>query len=138
MEFKDIISHRLGHRIVSLATARRYEAAHGWFSIDGNRFAHDVVVHSDGSVERRRVDLSQTYQGEYFHTPLGERELDFLEVERPEVLIVGAGFKGMMQLTPLAQEKLKGIRVFTLTTDKAIDMMNQEKRRFVAILHLTC
>ena len=95
-------------------------------------------MHGDGTVERRRVDLSQTYRGEYFHTPLGEREIDFLEVERPEVLIVAAGFKGMMQLTPLAQEKLKGIQVFTLTTDKAIEMMNQEKRRFVAILHLTC
>ncbi len=128
----------LGQSNVNPAIAKRYEAAHGWFSIDGNRFTHDVVVHSDGSVERRSVDLSQAYRGEYFHTPLSERELDFLETEKPEVLIVGAGFKGMMQLTPMAQGKLKGIPVFVMTTEKAIEMMNNETRRFAAILHLTC
>ncbi len=135
---KDLISYLLGQINVNPAVAKRYEAAHGWFSIDGNRFTHDVVVHSDGLVERRRVELSQAYRGEYFHTPLSERELDFIDEERPEVLIVGAGFKGMMQLTPIAQKRLKGIPVITLTTDKAIEMMNQERRRFAAILHLTC
>jgi hypothetical protein len=116
----------------------RFEGAHGWFSIDGKRFTHDVIVHIDGTVERRSVDLSQAYRGDYFHTPLSERELDFLEEEKPEVLIIGAGFKGMMQLTPLAREKLSKYQVFAQTTDKAIKMMNQERRLFVAILHLTC
>ncbi len=116
----------------------RYEGAHGWFSIDGTRFAHDVIVHSDGRVDRRHVELSLPYRDEYFHTPLSERELGFLDEERPEVLIIGAGFKGMMQLTPLALERLKGCQVFALTTDKAIEMMNRESGRFVAILHLAC
>lgn len=123
---------------MSSEATMRYKGAHGWFSVDDNRFTHDVIVHSDGTVERRRVDLSQGYRGDYFHAPLSERELDFLDEERPEVFIVGAGFKGMMQLTPLAQEKLRGYPVFALTTDKAIEMMNREERRFVAILHLTC
>ncbi len=116
----------------------RYEGAHGWFSMDGKRFAYDVIVHSDGSVERRHVELSLPYRGEYFHTPLSEKELDFLVEDKPEVLIIGAGFKGMMQLTPLAMERLSEYSVFSLTTDKAIEMMNRESKRFVAILHLTC
>lgn len=70
--------------------------------------------------------------------PLSEKELDFLDQERPEVVIIGAGFKGMMQLTPRARDKLSGYRVFALTTDKAIEMMNREERWFAAILHLTC
>jgi hypothetical protein len=106
--------------------------------MNGKRFAHDVIVHSDGRVERRRVELSLPYRGEYFHTPLSEKELDFLEEEKPEVLIIGAGFKGMMLLTPLAIERLRGCQVFILTTDKAIEMMNRGSKRFVAILHLTC
>jgi hypothetical protein len=129
---------RLGRLIVSSAIVKRYEAAHGWFSIYGRRFDHDAIVRSDGTVERRRVELSLPYRGEYFHTPLSEKELDFLNEDRPEVLIIGAGFKGMMQLTPLALERLNDISVFTLTTDKAIEMMNRESKRFVAILHLTC
>jgi hypothetical protein len=116
----------------------RYEGAHGWFSMDGKRFAHDVIVHSDGMVEKRCVELSLPYRGEYFHTPLSEKELDFLDDDRPSVLIIGAGFKGMMQLTPLARERLSGYPVFTLTTDRAIELMNRESQRFVAILHLTC
>jgi hypothetical protein len=116
----------------------QYQAAHGWFSRDGERFTHDVIVHIDGRVERRSEDLSQAYRGDYFHTPLSERELDFLDEEKPEVLIIGAGFKGMMQLTPRAKEKVSGYQVFAQTTDKAIGIMNLEKRRFVAILHLTC
>jgi hypothetical protein len=123
---------------VSSATTSRYKGAHGWFSIDDDRFTQDVIVHSDGTVEKRRVELSLPYRGEYFHTPLSEKELDFLDEDRPEVLIVGAGFKGMMQLTPLAMERLSGYLVFSLTSDRAIEMMNQESKRFVAILHLTC
>jgi len=116
----------------------RYEGTHGWFSMDGKRFAYDVIVHSDGTVEKRRVELSLPYRGEYFHTPLSEKELDFLDEDKPEILIIGAGFKGMMQLTPLARERLSGYPVFSLTTEKAIEMMNRESKRFVAILHLTC
>ena len=116
----------------------RYEGAHGWFSMDGKRYAHDVIVHTDGKIDRRRVELSLPYRGEYFHTPLSERELDFLDDERPEVLIIGAGFKGMLQLTPLAAERLRGCQVYAITPDKAIEMMNRESRPFVAILHLTC
>jgi len=134
-------SHYIGQArsaIVSSAIVNRYEAAHGWFSMDGKRFAHDVIVHADGTVERRHVELSLPYRGEYFHTPLSEKELDFLDEDRPEVLIIGAGFKGMMQLTPLANERLSEYPVFSLTTEKAIEMMNRESKRFVAILHLTC
>jgi hypothetical protein len=116
----------------------RFEGGHGWFSMDGKRYDHDVVVHTDGTVEKRRVELSLSYRGEYFHTPLSEKELDFLDKDKPEIFIVGAGFKGMMQLSPLAKERANNYPVFSLTTDKAIEMMNRESRRFVAILHLTC
>jgi hypothetical protein len=116
----------------------RFAGGHGWFSMDGKRYDHDVVVHTDGTVEKRHVELSLSYRGEYFHTPLSEKELDFLDAEKPEILIVGGGFKGMMQLTPLAKERTDDYPVFSLTTDKAIEMMNRENRRFVAILHLTC
>ncbi|MDD1744070.1 MAG: hypothetical protein LUO85_05535 [Methanomassiliicoccales archaeon] len=116
----------------------RFQGGHGWFSKDGEKFTYDVVVHSDGRVERRKVELSLADRGDYFHTPLSERELDFMDQEKPEVLIIGAGFKGMLQLTPRAKEKLSGRSIIALTTDKAIEMMNREKRPFAAILHLTC
>jgi hypothetical protein len=106
--------------------------------MDGKRFDHDVIVHSDGTVGRRHVERSLPYRGEYFHIPLSEEELDFLDEESPEVMIIGAGFKGMMPLTPLAMERLSEYPVFSLTTDRAIEMMNRESKRFVAILHLTC
>ncbi|MDD1770113.1 MAG: MTH938/NDUFAF3 family protein [Methanomassiliicoccales archaeon] len=116
----------------------KFACGWGWLEIDGMRFEKDVVVHVDGSVTPRAVELSHPYRTEYFHVPLSELELGFLEEEKPEVVIVGAGHKGMMTITPKAKELLSRYVVIEGTTENAVKAMNAEKRRFVAILHSTC
>ncbi|MGD1061145.1 MAG: MTH938/NDUFAF3 family protein [Methanomassiliicoccales archaeon] len=110
----------------------------GWLEVNGKRFENDVVVHVDGSVTPREVELSMPYRHEYFHIPLSENELVFLEKEKPEVVIIGGGHKGMMTVTPKARELLSRYAVLEGTTEKAVELMNAEKRPFVAILHSTC
>ncbi len=116
----------------------RYTCSWGSLEIDGKRYEGDVVVHVDGSVTPRNTAASLGYRKELFHTPLSENELGFLDDEAPEVVIVGGGHKGMMTVTPLAKEILAKYKVFSGTTERAVEAMNREKRRFVAILHSTC
>ncbi|WP_019177840.1 MTH938/NDUFAF3 family protein [Methanomassiliicoccus luminyensis] len=110
----------------------------GWVRVGGRKYVKDVIVHVDGSVTERPTELSLDYRSDYFHTPLSERELGFLDGERPEVVIVGAGYKSMMPLTPQAKAVLERYDLVVRSTSDAIEIMNRESRRFVAILHLTC
>jgi hypothetical protein len=104
----------------------------------GQRRYRDLLIHVDGRASDRDTERSMPYRSEYFHVPLSELELGDLAVEKPDVVIVGAGFKGMMSLTPRARELLSDYESVVVTTDKAIERVNSERRRFYAILHLTC
>jgi hypothetical protein len=109
-------------------------------------YEHDVIIHADGRVTSRncgcspalRAQLDQTYLGDYFHAPLAEWEIDFLEEEKPEVVIVGAGFRCMLPLTPRAKEALAKYEHKVVSTQRAMELVSNEGRRFVAILHLSC
>lgn len=116
----------------------RVEANWGWMTIDGKRYEGDEVVHVDGSVTPRETALSLPYRQELFHTPLSEAELGFLEKERPEAVIVAAGHKGMLTLTPKAQEILSSYDSKVVLTPEAALLASNEGRRFVAFFHLTC
>ncbi|MBI0583023.1 MAG: hypothetical protein ISF22_02215 [Methanomassiliicoccus sp.] len=116
----------------------RVEGYHGWVAIDGKRYEKDIVVHADGRITERPVERSFPYRGDYFHIPLSEHELDTIDAERPEVVLIGTGYKGMMNLTPRAKEKLAGYEIIARPTNDVFPLVENEKRRFVAILHLTC
>jgi hypothetical protein len=116
----------------------RSDGYFGYANINGHRYEKDVIVHVDGSITERPTVLSMDYRDDYFHTPLSERELDFIDKERPEVVIVGAGYKLMMLLTPGAKRMLSSYELVVTSTQRALELVQEEKRRFVAILHLTC
>jgi len=117
---------------------KRVEGEFGWVSIDGTKYTKDVIIHVDGSVTERLTSLSSGYKGEYFHLPLSEKELEFLGTEMPEVVIVGAGYKAMMTLTPRAREIIEKYDHVVLSTQRALEHINNEQRRSVAIIHTTC
>lgn len=124
----------------------RIEGQHGWLMVNGTRYEHDIIIHADGSVTGRncgcspalRAQLPQDYLSDYFHVPLTEHELEFLRDEMPEIVIIGAGFRGMLPLTPKAKDILAGYDHKIMPTPKAIEYLGTEGRRFVAILHSTC
>jgi hypothetical protein len=110
----------------------------GWVEVDGVRFGHDIVLHTDGKVSRRQAELSLPYRSEYFHTPLSEAELEFLREERPDRIIIGAGWKGMLSITPKAKQILEQFPTSALMTDQAMEQVNLASGRFAAIIHVTC
>jgi len=62
--------------------------------------------------------------------------------ERPEVLIVGTGYSGLMRVPNEVSDyvKTKGIELIVQSTREACKIFNRliQSRRVVAVLHLTC
>jgi len=62
--------------------------------------------------------------------------------EKPEVLVVGTGYSGLLRVLPETKDylKSKGIELIAERTSKACETYNRlsKSRRVVAALHLTC
>jgi hypothetical protein len=110
----------------------------GWIEVGGRRYDHDIVIHTDGSVSRRKKRLSKKLKGNFGHTPLSEAELAFLSDERPDVVYVGSGQYGSLPLTPGADEILSTFPTVVMPTGEILSSLDTEKRTHVAILHVTC
>lgn len=99
----------------------------------------------------------QTYQTDVIITPhsvkdhwwrkeghnLSIADLDDVLVANPEVLIIGSGYYGRMQVPEATRDFLKkmGIQVEVMPTSDAVvrfSQLQQECARIVAALHLTC
>ena len=74
----------------------------------------------------------------YGHTPLSERELDFLSHEKPEVVYVGIGHQSALPITPEAMSILKKYETVILPTKEITEKIDHEKRKMVALIHVTC
>jgi hypothetical protein len=111
----------------------------GWVKVNGDRYENDIILHVDGTVTKREKkkskDLKSTYGG---HTPLSERELDFLSQEKPKVVYIGIGHQEALPITPEARSILKKYETIVLPTQEVTEKINQEHRKMVALIHVTC
>jgi len=110
----------------------------GWIEIGGETYNNDIIIHTDGSITRRLKKRSKHLKALYGHTPLSPDELDILEEEHPDVVFVGSGQYGDLPITPEAQEQLSSYQAIIGPTPDLLHTMETEKRRYVAILHITC
>jgi hypothetical protein len=62
--------------------------------------------------------------------------------EKPDVLVVGTGYSGLMRVLPEVEEVLreKGIELKVERTKRACDVYNElcKSKKVIAALHLTC
>jgi hypothetical protein len=116
----------------------KMETGFGWIQIGDERYEHDIILHVDGKVSKRQKKMSRDLKAEYGHTPLSEFELDFLEEEEPDIVIVGIGQDAALPVTPKAKKILEGYHVLYFRTPDALEFLSNEKRTYVAILHVTC
>ena len=110
----------------------------GWIEIGETRYEYDIVIHTDGAVSRRPKKRSRDLKQEYGHTPLSEEELDVIRTEHPEVVYIGTGQSGSLPVTPEAHELLRNYEAVILPTPHLLKSLEQENRRYVAIIHVTC
>lgn len=110
----------------------------GEVKLFGNKYDQDIIVHVDRSVSKRKKKKSKDLKPQYGHTPLSEKELDFLADEKPKVVYVGLGYDGALPVTEEAKKILNKYQTTMLTTPKVIERIADEKRDFIAIVHVTC
>jgi hypothetical protein len=110
----------------------------GYVTIGGVTYPHDIVIHTDGSVSKRKKKRSKGLKEDYGHTPLSEYELDIVAEEHPEVVYVGTGQYGSLPLTKKAKEILGDYAPVIATTPDIVRALAGEDRRYIAILHITC
>ena len=106
----------------------------GKIDIDGKRYQSDVIITSDS--------VKANWWRKEGHN-LAIADLDDVLDDNPEVLIIGSGYYGRMQVPEVTRDflKAKGIKVEVAPTSDAVEKFNQlqqECARIVAALHLTC
>lgn len=113
-------------------------AEFGWIKINGAKYEKDIIIHSDGTITKREKKKSKDLKAVYGHTPLSERELNFLSEEKFEALYIGTGHDAALPITPAAFEILKKYKAIILPTSEVIGKIGLEKGKFVALIHITC
>ena len=112
-------------------TIERY--SFGSITINGKTYTSDVIVYPD------RVDPSWwRKEGHY----LRAEDLTVIMDSRPEVLVIGTGYSGVMTAPEetLMIVMSRGIEVRAEKTGKAVGLFNdlQKYKKVIAALHITC
>jgi hypothetical protein len=110
----------------------------GQITIEGQRYSHDVIIHLDGSVTKRKKKLSKKVYGTSHKISLEEAEYVY-EAEAEKVLIGGGQFN-RLQLSEQAEAFFqdKGVEVVIMATSEAIEAWNQTEGAVIGLFHVTC
>jgi hypothetical protein len=105
----------------------------GSLVVDGKMYTSDVIIYPD------RVDPSW-WRKEGHRLQIADLA-DVLNA-KPQILIVGTGYSGMMAVSEETKNHIRslGIDIYIATTGRAVDLFNtmQGKKTIIAALHLTC
>ena len=105
----------------------------GKIDIDGTTFTNDVIIYPD-----RIQDQWRRKDGHV----LSRADVESIVKEQPEVLIVGTGKYGVMNVPEQTRHYIesKGIKMLAEPTKRACELYNQiaQEKRTIAALHLTC
>jgi len=107
--------------------------AFGKIVVNGRTYTSDIIIFSNrikGNWWRR--------EGHRLHL----EDIEEVVNEKPEVIIVGRGYSGLMEIPRETADhlKAKGIELIAENTGKATELYNKlsKSRKVVAALHLTC
>lgn len=105
----------------------------GRITIDGKTYTSDVIIYPD-----RVNSLWWRKEGHFLQMDDLREVLD----ARPEVIIIGTGYSGIMKVSEDVISKLKSLKidVHVARTTDAVNLFNElsGKRKTIACLHLTC
>jgi hypothetical protein len=110
----------------------------GTVTFRGRQYDHDIIIHTDGTVKKRKKKASKAFRNGYGHTPLSEHELAFLADEKPVVVYIGTGYQGALPLTPGARTLLAEYETHILPTEELMAALEHETRPITAVIHVTC
>ncbi|MEN6451069.1 MAG: MTH938/NDUFAF3 family protein, partial [Thermoguttaceae bacterium] len=112
--------------------------AFGEVTVGKKTYARDIYVLVDGRVKKRKKSLARQNYGSAHK--VGSKELELVCQGGPEILFIGSGMSGRVELTDDAQRYLdqRAIQCEIEPTAKAVDAYNGSKLRKAALIHVTC
>ena len=110
----------------------------GEITVGKEAFSRDIYLTVSGKVKKREEGLAKELYGSA-HT-VGAKELEKVCKGGPEVLFVGAGKSGKVELTEDARRFLaqRAIKCEIQPTVKAVESYNKSKLRKATLMHITC
>lgn len=104
----------------------------GRIEADGVPYEHDLAVLANDVREWRRAEGHRVHPA----------DLEPALAETPQILVVGTGFSGFLQVTAEAARMLheRGTELIAVKTPEAVEAYNDlsHTKRTCALLHLTC
>lgn len=115
------------------------EAGFGYIVIDGKLFERDVVIGTDGRVQKRQKKLSRKEHGTA-HSVCAAELKAVLKGQAPELLLVGTGASGGLSLGEDAVAWLdkKGMAYRAVPTPDVVVAFNDFDGTAAALIHVTC
>ena len=111
----------------------------GELRVDGEEYRRDVIIYPEDAHGSGRVDANWWRKEGH---RLDKTDLNDVVKAKPEMLVVGTGYYGCMNVPKETIEFLNtlGIEVYAKSTKEACQKYNELKdiRKVVAALHLTC
>lgn len=108
----------------------------GKITVNGRSYTSDVIIYPN------RVDSSWWRKEGHLLQP---EDLAGIISEKPDILIVGTGYSGVMEVQKETMDYInrKGIIVYIERTSKAVELFNRLQKEktgktIIAALHLTC
>jgi len=113
----------------------------GSIKIDGKTYNSDIYINLDGSIIKRKKELSKPISKG--HTVLGPDEIKYLLNQKPKTLVIGKGQHGILPIPNESRDLLRKSNVIIIEDKTPIVMhllnsLFKEKAKVVAILHVTC
>ena len=110
----------------------------GSITIDGNAYEHDVIIRLDGTVKKRKKELSKARYGTS-HT-IAREEAEFVFQPGATLLVIGAGQNGCVELSSEAVAYLtqQGCAVRLAPTPAAVQTWNNTEGKVIGLFHTTC
>lgn len=110
----------------------------GSITINQEIYDYDIIITLAGEVKKRKKKLSKAIYGTS-HT-ISKDEAKYVYEEGAEVLIIGSGQYGAVELSEEAADyfKKKKCRINLLPTPKAINEWNRASGKVIGLFHITC
>jgi len=109
----------------------------GEITVGGETYGRDIYIQVNGKVKRREEGPAEKRRGAKL--VVGPKELEKVCKGGPEVLFIGSGKSGKIELTEAAARFLaqRSIRCEIEPTAKAVESYNKSKQRKAALMHVT-
>jgi hypothetical protein len=108
----------------------------GAIDIDGVTYDHDLVI-DRGEIHPRKKKASKKFRETFGHTPLSLEEDIPWKCTR---LVIGTGAYGRLPVMDDVKRKARerGVQLVVLPTAEAIKVLQKDRHKTNAVLHVTC